>query len=348
MYKTRIKTWGLTTYNKNGRSIIRRRAAGEGVGPGHGDQALELLGTSRNTRSANQARFPVSWSHETSLARHIEESHHYRPATWPDHIDVLAQHQMHSTIAADGIERFMRATMLHLQSSPSLGSFMLTVPKPTHLTSSEWDKNLICAMRECRIVRPTFEYYHEIMLSILYTKRGYLSLAGSHWSTAFLKIEDILRTGDPDFLMTLLWSVVELDGVGCSDVVSLLQTFLGKLIGMRTDRDHPLLLPFRLFADVDLHSIAWLKQSVAAMYFDSIRRTRSCYRHDDFRPLKSYKSILHTRTTLRIIVILDLVQQIYDGNQSAKAMNCHWPKGRVDKFVDSAVEEMQDMVDLGP
>jgi hypothetical protein len=283
MYKTRIKAWGLTTYSKNGGGTLRCRAVAEKTRTKRGAERSSLVGTSYNTQLVIHATHPSPRFQETHLDMRPGYNQSYWPATQPHPVDVLVQRQIPRDRFVDQHEQFLRVAITGFQHGLDYASHLEIWDAPFTQESgrencSDWDHSCLKSMkvqnRHLNITRGILECIVHSYCAVL--KRNSM-VAGIRWRHAFFLIDDALKIGLPDILMTLLGSAVLLIRCGCSEVVALLQAHLKRVVYMWADQHRPFARALTYFANSELRSLEWLKQCVVGLISETVPSARVRY-----------------------------------------------------------------------
>jgi hypothetical protein len=111
-------------------------------------------------------------------------------------------------------------------------------------------------------------FFDDIVTSICYAARRDYQNAGEYWRSAFRSIEAAIDREDPEFLVALMWSVTFLNGIGCGEVVSMLQNYVLHLTSLRANRPDPLLPMLASFAGIHRTHMIWLRGLVLDMILE--------------------------------------------------------------------------------
>jgi hypothetical protein len=202
----------------------------------------------------------------------------YWPATQPHSVDVLVQCQIPRDRFVHQQGQFMKAAITSfqhgLQDSIQVEiRYSLLKQKHCLESVSDWHDSCQYMMVHSRQLKLTKCILGCIVHTYYAILEGNSKVAVIHWRRAFSLIDDALKIGVPDILMTLLRSAVLLIRCGCSDVVALLQAHLQRLVCLRADQHRPFTRALSYFANSELRSLEWLEQCVVGMFSQAVRNT---------------------------------------------------------------------------
>ena len=258
MYKTRIKTWGLTKYNKSATGSpsprVNHRMIVRSIGEGSvGAMPLKLEDTNV-VISADQTPRDKLASSQIMTAN----DQYLGPGD-----DSELRAELSSLLLPDEVEACLRTifeyTNMHVETGNSNG--FLTMRK-WHQIYNTRRPPPACAhiyLTKEQSTEPKLAFFRNIERSITCGRRGNFLKAGRFWREAFLQLEMAPRSLDPDFLMVLLWGLDILVQYGHTEVARSMQQQILKFLPSPNQQPN---LPYQLLqglASLQLHRIQCLR-----------------------------------------------------------------------------------------